>query len=123
MSRNDTYEYIEALTTADLRAEIAFEESEQASALLSPDTCVYHPDRLRRMRAVLAGRVGTRKIKLTGDQVQWLCGIGPFPFTCNRNTIDWPEHTEEEVMAWMAPLLSRNSKAGLITRKLMGEIE
>ena len=52
-----------------------------------------------------------------------LCDIGPFPFTCNPNTIYWPEHTEEEIMARQALLLSRHSFAGLITRKLMGEIE
>ncbi len=108
------------MTTDDLRKEIAFEESEM---MATPIAAVYNPNRLYRLRAELASRTGTRQIKLTAAQVHWLCDIGPYPFTCNQNTIEWSGYTDEEVIAKMAPLLGRHSFAGLITRKLMGEIE
>lgn len=64
---------------------------------------------------------GTRKIKLMRHDIEWLTHVGPYPFTCNQGVIDWPEHTEEQVIEHHTGLGTATSMK--VVRKLRGEDE
>ena len=66
---------------------------------------------------------GSRKIMLNSAQVEWLCHIGPWPFSCWQNEINWPDYTDEQVIAHIEKHGGSSVNRGLIVRKLMGEIQ
>ena len=66
---------------------------------------------------------GTRRIKLTSNQVAWVCQVGPWPFTCEQNVVSWPNYTDEQAIAYIEKYGGSSVNRGLIVRKLMGEIE
>lgn len=64
---------------------------------------------------------GTRWIKLSRRDVEWIVHTGPYPFTCTTDHVQWTQHTEEQVIKHHTELGTAISMK--IVRKLMGEIE